>query len=447
MGDGTTIGRDIPVQINALNDIKQIDSGYFHGLALRTDGTVWGWGRNDEGQLGFISNDGSNNYYTVPVHISALENIKRIAVSSNSNLALKEDGTVWGWGGYNYNHSPEQIVQLNNIILIDTYVSHCLALKKDGTVWAWGSNFCGQLGDGTANDSDIPIQVPGLENVIQIEAGPAVSFAIKKDGTIWAWGANHGGQLGIGYPTYMPVPSESQVQLKSRTLMADQPKTMYIKVINNISNPPVTIHYTTEDHTAVSGIDYNTSQGELHFDTNEREKEFPITILENSKRNKDCSLILRLSEPNNQMFSNYMSLGILTISANKDITAPYFQSFDTYLPGSGWTYYSSTLDGNIQVISGKLRMDGINENAQYLNEAILEIDLSGFQNVKLSFFHRSKAFANDTLPDRFDNHYNGDGICISNDGNTWYKILDANDLKTDNIGKDFTIDLDQQIKN
>jgi len=435
LGDGTTTSKDTPVQIFGLNDIRQIDGGFANSLALKNDGTVWEWG----------------NGSTSPEQVSSLNNIKWISAASSTNFALKENGTVWTWGKrFDQNSeniiTPIQITQLENVKLIESYGNHAFALKENGKLWAWGQNHGGVLGIGTTNDNFIPTQVQKLNNIVNINTGYRQSFAEDEEGNIWGWGANWHGQLGIGYPTLMPIPCESHVQFKAKSFVSDKSK-IYITVINNSEISPLTIHYSTNDHTAVSGVDYNTAQGELNFNNNEKEKQFSIDILNNSERNEDRILVMHLSEPSNNIFSNYMSSAILTIPANNDNTAPYFQSFDTYLPGSGWSYYSSTKDGNIQVISGKLRMDGINENKQYLNEAILTLDLFGLNNITLSFFHCSKAFANDLLPDKFDNHHNGDGVCISNDGNIWYTIMDANDLKTDNIGKDFILDLDQEIKN
>ena len=89
-----------------------------HTVALKNDGTVWAWGRNNYGQLG----DGT---------------------TTDSDTPVQAGGS-----------SP-----LSGIIAIAAGESHTLALKNDGTVWAWGRNYYGQLGDGTTTDSDTPVQV------------------------------------------------------------------------------------------------------------------------------------------------------------------------------------------------------------------------------------------------------------------------------------------------
>ncbi|HSH66020.1 MAG TPA: hypothetical protein VLB84_09530 [Bacteroidia bacterium] len=71
-------------------------------------------------------------------------------------------------------------------------------LKSDGTLWAWGDNSKGQLGNGTANNSNVPLKIGNDNNWIAVNAGEYQSFALKSDGTLWVWGLNDQGQLGDG---------------------------------------------------------------------------------------------------------------------------------------------------------------------------------------------------------------------------------------------------------
>jgi hypothetical protein len=81
-----------------------------------------------------------------------------------------------------------------------------LALLADGTVMAWGNNIDGQLGDGSETDSDVPVKVGGLSGVTAVAAGGEHSLALLADGTVMAWGDNQFGQLGIGTTTSSDVP-------------------------------------------------------------------------------------------------------------------------------------------------------------------------------------------------------------------------------------------------
>ena len=96
-----------------------IATGEYHSLSLKSDGTLWSWGRNSEGQLG--------------------------------------DGTV------TQRNSPLQIGAGNNWTSVSAGAYHTMALKSDGSLWAWGSNSANQLGDGTSDNKYSPIQISFVE--------------------------------------------------------------------------------------------------------------------------------------------------------------------------------------------------------------------------------------------------------------------------------------------
>ncbi|ETR65903.1 MAG: hypothetical protein OMM_13546, partial [Candidatus Magnetoglobus multicellularis str. Araruama] len=92
----TGLALAIPIQQEAV----QIAAGEYHSLALKNDGSVWAWGRNNHGQLGDGGYSTANK--TNPVQVAGLSNISMIAVGSCHSLALKDDGTVWAWGDNYY---------------------------------------------------------------------------------------------------------------------------------------------------------------------------------------------------------------------------------------------------------------------------------------------------------------------------------------------------------
>src|SRR5207237_805117 len=101
-----------------------------------------------------------------------------------------------------------QIATLSSVIASAAGSVHSLALKNDGTVWSWGGNTNGQVGDGTTNQRTSPVQVTTLSSVIAIAAGADHSLALKSDGTIWTWGKNSSGQIGDGTTTNRPSPTQ-----------------------------------------------------------------------------------------------------------------------------------------------------------------------------------------------------------------------------------------------
>lgn len=203
IGDGTNSARSVPVPVVGLTDVKAVAAG-IHSLALKNDGTVWAWGPNTAGQLG----DGTTTPHSAPAQVAALSGITAIAAGSNHSMALKNDGTVWVWGenadgqlgdGANVARTtPFQLTSLTAIIAIAAGGSHSLAVKNDNIVRSWGLNTSGQLGDGTIVAKNAPVVVGSLTNAVAVAAGGSFSLALKSDGTVAAWGNSPSGQLGDG---------------------------------------------------------------------------------------------------------------------------------------------------------------------------------------------------------------------------------------------------------
>jgi len=226
IGNGFNTNSNIPVAISSMSNVLAVEAHHNHNLVLKSDSTVWGWGKNLAGQLGTgtTSSPGANT----PTQAGSLTGIKKIGSGDDRSFAIKANGNVWVWGdnsqgklglGNGTNaYVPTQIPSLSGITDADGGASHSLFLKNDGTVWACGTAGTGALGNGVSIGTfSTPVQVLGpngvgfLTNIIAIAAGYNFSYALRNDGTVWSWGSNLSGNLGNGNTTNTNVPIQVTV--------------------------------------------------------------------------------------------------------------------------------------------------------------------------------------------------------------------------------------------
>jgi len=206
LGNGTTAASSLPVAALGLpGTVRQVAAGYGTSAALLADGTVWTWGNNVNGQLGYSTTAG---YVTTPQKVPGLSGITQIVMAwPGDGYALGSDGTVWAWGdnsdgqlgngGTTSAIVPARVPGLNQVTQVAAANGHVLVRRSDGTVAAWGENNNGELGDGTTLNRLTPVQVQVLTGITEIATGSA-SYAVRSDGTLFSWGANFNGLLGNG---------------------------------------------------------------------------------------------------------------------------------------------------------------------------------------------------------------------------------------------------------
>lgn len=207
LGDGTGTTRNLPVQIGTDTNWSKISAGTVNTLAIKNDGTLWAWGRNNEGQIG----DGTYTIRAVPTQIGVDTDWIEISMGQRHGIALKTNGSLWAWGAYDNGqlglgstsfskiNSPTQVGTSTNWKFISAGRNFNLAIKNDGTLWSWGQNDFGQLGNGFSfGGSNVPIQIGTDTDWASIAAGDIHSIALKTNGTRWAWGSNGSGSLSSG---------------------------------------------------------------------------------------------------------------------------------------------------------------------------------------------------------------------------------------------------------
>jgi len=192
-----------PQQIGTDSNWAQVSAGWTHALALKKNGTLWCWGMNEFGQLGL----GNNNSYNTPQRIGSDSNWSLVSANFWYSICLKKNGTLWSWGkneagqlgignnDSNYNY-PKLIGKDSNWGSVSTGLSVVLAIKRNGTLWSWGGNK--PAGLGAVPEYNIPQQIGSDSNWLNVAVGGGHHIAIKKNGTLWSWGNNNYGQLGLG---------------------------------------------------------------------------------------------------------------------------------------------------------------------------------------------------------------------------------------------------------
>jgi len=221
LGDNTVTTRSSPVQTIAFGtNWKQVSCGQYHTAAIKTDGTLWSWGQNYlYGQVG----DNTTINRSSPVQdITFGKNWSQVSCCKDYSSAIKTDGTLWCWGNNNTGalgdntvanrSSPVQTITLGtNWKQVYAGAYHCAAVKTDGTLWCWGNNLqYGALGDNTIILRSSPVQTVAFgTNWKQVACGFNNTAAVKQDGTLWCWGYNAYGQLGDGTITHRSSPVQT----------------------------------------------------------------------------------------------------------------------------------------------------------------------------------------------------------------------------------------------
>jgi alpha-tubulin suppressor-like RCC1 family protein len=156
-----------PEKIGTATDWNIVSAnGFTHTASLERNGTLWAWGKNQYGELG----DGTtSSERDSPEHIEDATDWVLVSAGGFHTAAVKVNGTLWAWGkndhgqlgsyGTTDQHSPEQIGYATDWVLVAAGGSHTVALKTDGSLWGWGRNDNGQLGNASTSAVTSPVRI------------------------------------------------------------------------------------------------------------------------------------------------------------------------------------------------------------------------------------------------------------------------------------------------
>ena len=205
MGTGDNEQRYKPYLMMNDNTITQISCGYSHTLMLKQNGSLFGFGRNDFGQLGI----GNNEHQNKPILILKDIQISQIHCGSNHSIFLKQNGNVYSFGRNEYGqlgvgdlkirNKPTLIdeTKQNKIKMICCGGFNIVLLSEKGNIFTFGNNYSGQLANGNEEikNENKPVSVVCDKSIQSIGCGSSNTFYLMNDGSLYGCGENVYGQL------------------------------------------------------------------------------------------------------------------------------------------------------------------------------------------------------------------------------------------------------------
>jgi RNA polymerase sigma factor (sigma-70 family) len=200
--DNTNVQKSTELRrIGHAGDWISMSAGEYDCLAIKADGSLWGWGANLSYELG----DGTKMQRLTPVPVAPGHNWKQASIGGYASLAIENDGTLWAWGN-NYDGplglgtlkkcpTATQVGTSTNWAKVWSGGIQTIGLQTDGSLWFWGS----LTGDGNdPNVIRVPTRISPDTGWVDACFGYFTMFAIKSDGTLWSWG--HHANIYTGAP-------------------------------------------------------------------------------------------------------------------------------------------------------------------------------------------------------------------------------------------------------
>lgn len=216
LADGSFENSSTPVEI--MQDVTDVAAGNGHVLAITSDGSVYSWGDNSYNLVGQSDSKNADGIDCQTEPVKIMEDAIDVSAGEQTSFVVTSDGTLYGWGldqngqigvaeadstsddKAPYQSEPAVILENVKKVSAGRYM-HSLALTNDGEVYAWGNNLNGAVGAVSTGDGNIvynePVKV--LDDCVDVAAGSGHSLALKKNGDLYAWGSQQYNQIGVKF--------------------------------------------------------------------------------------------------------------------------------------------------------------------------------------------------------------------------------------------------------
>jgi len=212
-----------------------------HSLVIKSDLSLWAAGDNSHGQLGA----GASVENTDGVKV--MDNVVAVDANGETSFAIDTNGDLYGWGNNTngqidpaqvatYIYQPTKVME--NVISVSAGDGHTVVITTDGEAYGWGSNEYGELGFEKNTKKNGVVKL--MAGITDIAAGDDFTFLVTDDGKLYASGNNNNGQLGMGnyraYTKFATVPVTDVVSVESgssHTLVLKDNGTVFAAGLND----------------------------------------------------------------------------------------------------------------------------------------------------------------------------------------------------------------------
>lgn len=200
---GETVDLLVPTKYGIDSDWIEVTLGWGTGLGRRSNGTLYSWGYNADGQRGSGGRFG-NEVRPIPARRLPNRTWEKVSLSRTQSCAIDSNGELWVASSTNLVQVPGRWVE------VSTFFNHILAIDSNQRLWSWGIGYDGVLGSGVGEREERlnPMEIGIGVRWVDVKTTASHSLGLAEDKTLWAWGDNTSGQLGDNTKVSKSLPTK-----------------------------------------------------------------------------------------------------------------------------------------------------------------------------------------------------------------------------------------------